>query len=241
MDTRDITLLRIVDGLWETYEWVPLTEIEDRISWRLKLKKRISDLQRLKLIRWDASLYGEPAIKITEKGQDTLAVWDFRKHGVIDEIGNVIGEGKEAIIVTALKDGEKRVIKFHKYYSAEFHKIKRSLSYSVIKYWKKKIRRELRPIDFPRAKAQIEYNALEKLHGKVNVPRPYSINRHAIAMEFIGDDVSAPLLSQVKVEAGMKEEILDNYNKAVELGLVHGDMSKFNIMMWDKPYLIDWP
>ncbi len=241
MDTRDITILRIIDGLWETYEWVPVIEIKDRITWRIRFNQHIKSLEKLGLIGWNKSTYGEPAVKITEKGIDTLAVWDFKKHGVIDDIGNVIGEGKEAVVVYALKDNEPRVIKFHKYYSAEFHKLKRSLSYSVINWWRKKIGRDIRPIDFPRAKAQIEYHALQKLHKHVTVPEPFGINRHAIVMEFIGDKIPAPLLSQVKKEPWMKEEIMEDYQKALDLGVVHGDMSEFNVMVHDKTYLIDWP
>ena len=241
MDTRDITILRIVDGLWETYEWVPVIEIKERITWRIRFNQHIKQLEKLGLIGYNTSTYGEPAVKITERGLDTLAVWDFKKHGVIDDIGNVIGEGKEAVIVSAVRNDTPLAIKFHKYYSAEFHRIKRSLSYAVINWWRKRIGREMRPIDFPRAKAQIEYHSLKELHGSVNVPEPLGINRHAIVMEFIGDTVSAPLLSKVKKEAWMKKEILEDYQRALDKGIIHGDLSAFNVMVWDKLYLIDWP
>jgi RIO-like serine/threonine protein kinase len=241
VDAKDITLLRIVDGLWETYDWVPVGEIEDRLSWKMGLRKKISDLERQNLILWSKAKYDEPAVQITEKGLDTLAVWDFRRHGVIDDIGNIVGKGKEAVVVLGMKDGEKRIIKFHRYYSAGFRNIKRSLSFALISWWKKKIGREARPLDVSRAKAQIEYKCLCELHGKVNVPKPYGINRHAIVMEFLGDEVPAPLLNRVGPAPALKEEILDNYMRAVENDIVHGDLSPFNVMVWNKPYLIDWP
>lgn len=241
MDTKDVTILRVLDGLWETYEWVPVGEISERISSKIDLTKKLRELEKKKLISWKPKSFGEePSVKIGEHGIDSLAVWDFVKHGVLDDIGHVIGEGKESVVVLGLKGGEKRAIKFHRYYSAEFKKIKDSLAYASIKWWKVLKGRLLRPVDFPRAKAQVEYHTLKKLHGKVSVPKPYGINRHAIVMEFIGDEVSAPLMSKVRKEQGMREEVLENYEKSLEEGIVHGDLSPYNVMVWDKLYLIDW-
>jgi RIO kinase 2 len=242
VDTKDITLLRVVDGLWETYEWVPVGEVERRVSSRINLKKKVRELEKKKLLSWKPHCFGdEPCVKITERGLDTLAVWDFVKHGVLDDIGHKIGEGKESVIVLGLKGDEKRAIKFHRYHSAEFKNIRRSLAYSSIRWWKKLKGRLLRPVDFPRAKAQVEYHTLKKLHGKVAVPKSYGINRHVIVMEFIGEKMPAPLMSKVKKEPWMKIEVLENYEKALKEGIVHGDLSPFNVMVWDKLYLIDWP
>ncbi|TRO61966.1 hypothetical protein E2P64_00320 [Candidatus Bathyarchaeota archaeon] len=241
MDTKDVAILRVIDGLWETYEWVPVGEIEHRVSSKIDVTKKLRNLEKEKLVLWKPHSFGdEPSVKINERGLDSLAVWDFVKHGVLDDIGHKIGEGKESVIVLGLKDGEKRAIKFHRYYSAEYRKIKKSLAYTSIKWWRTLKGRLLRPVDFPRAKAQVEYRALKKLHGKVSVPEPYGINRHAIVMEFIGDEVPAPLMSKVKNESWMRKEVLDNYEMSLKEGIVHGDLSPFNVMVWNKLYLIDW-
>ena len=243
MDKRDIAVLRVIDGLWETYEWVPIGEVSNRIPWsRLTVKALMRELERRQLISWKPRVLKDmPGVKITEKGLDTLAVWDFMKHGVIDDIGHVVGEGKESVIVLGLKGGEKLALKFHRYYSAEFRRIGQSLSYSAIRWWKKRSKRLLRPVNFPRAKAQVEYHALKELGGKVSVPRVFGINRHALAMEFIGTDMPAPLLSKVDKEPWMKDEILSSYEKALKCGIVHGDLSKFNVMVHEKLFIIDWP
>ncbi|MBR9680862.1 MAG: hypothetical protein GOU98_03505 [Candidatus Altiarchaeota archaeon] len=238
MDSKDITILRILDGLWETYEWVPLSEIKERGP-PMPYEKKLRNLKKLDLVLLTTK--DEMHVKITEKGQDTLAVWDFKRHGVIDEIGHVVGEGKEAVVVLAKKGDDFVALKFNRYYSAEFQKIKESLSYSAIKWWKQRLGRKNRPLDISRAKAQIEYYALSKLEKKVNVPKPLGINRHVVAMEFLGDQVPAPLLHQVGKGSGLKDEIIENYEAALKLGIVHGDLSPYNIIVYDKPYLIDWP
>ena len=243
MDKKDVAILRVIDGLWETYEWVPLEEIMKRIRGRtLQIKAKLRELERHKLISWKPQVIRDmPGIKITERGMDSLAVWDFSKHGVIDNIGHVVGEGKESVIVLGLKDDMKLAMKFHRYYSAEFRRIGQSLSYSAIKWWRQKKDRPLRPVNFPRAKAQVEYHALKKLEGKVSVPKILGINRHVLVMEFIGDDVPAPLMSNVEREQWMKEEVLENYEISLKNGVVHGDLSPFNVMMWDGIHIIDWP
>ncbi len=240
MDRRGIAVLRIVDGLWETYEWVPVFEISERLGVKLPLEKTLKRFERDGLLELKTVL-GEPSVRLTERGLDTLAVWDFIRHGVIDEIGHIVGEGKEAVVVLARKGDEDRAVKFHRFSSAEFRRIKESLAYSALRWWRKRLGRGNRPLHIPRAKAQIEYTVLRKLHGKVNVPEPFGINRHAIVMEFIGDGVPAPLLSKVRVEGWMREEVREQYGRALEQGVVHGDLSKYNIMVRERCYLIDWP
>lgn len=235
-----MTILRVLDGLWETYEWVPKSEVTQRIP-PVPFDKKVKKMEELGLILWRK--LEEPYLKITEKGLDTLAVWDFQKHGIITDIGSVVGEGKEAVVVLARKDDTNIALKFHRYYSAEFRKIKESLSYSAIKWWKQKIGRNTRPIDISRAKAQIEYHALNTLQENVRVPRPLGINRHVVAMEFLGNEgIPSPLLHELGKGSCKKEDILDDYNRAVDMGVVHGDLSPYNIIIHrNLPYLIDWP
>ncbi len=244
VDKRDIAILRVIDGLRSTYLWVPVNEIIKRLPWgRVEIKRRIRELEKNKLIVWRSRGWsGIPEVRITERALDTLAIWDFAKHGVFDRLGAVIGEGKEAKVVLAIKDEEPIVIKFHRFYTAEFEKIEKSLAYASLMWRKEELRLVDKPIDVPRAKAQIEFFALNKLYKKIPVPKPIAINRHAIAMGFIGQDfIPAPLLKDVEPEAEWEEEILENYERALKEGIVHGDLSEFNIMVHDELYFIDWP
>ena len=245
MDAKQVAVMRVVDGLWETYEWVPMEVVEDRVSYSPRqVRQVVGALEKLGFVSWvGKGRMGEPSVKLKERGKDALAVWDFRKHGVIDDIGHVVGEGKEAKLVLGFKDGEKVALKLHRYYSAEFNKIKTSMAYTALKWWKQKVGRTERPVVVERAKAQIEFRALEKLHRKVSVPRPLGINRHVVAMEFIGNDLPAPLMHEFKRgKTKFAKEVSGEYEKAVDAGIVHGDLSEYNVMIWDgRPWLIDWP
>lgn len=246
VDKTSIAVMRVLDGLWETYKWVPVSKIEERMKLRpVKIRSTIRHLEKTGFIGWsNFDKMGEHSVNLKENGKDMLAIWDLRKHGVIDDIGHVVGEGKEAKVVLGIKDEKMVAIKFHRYYSAEFRKIQESLAFTALKWWKETKKRFDRPVVIERAKAQIEFRSLEKLaKGKIRVPKPLGINRHVIVMEFIGDKLPAPLLvAYGKHKQDFAEETIAEYERAVKVGIVHGDMSEFNVMIWnDEPWLIDWP
>ena len=241
MDGKDAAILRVVSGLWETYEWVPISQIIKRVPWNaLKVRAKIRELEKAGMLSWNGSIMGEPSVRITEKGLDSLVFRDLLLNGVVDRIGGVIGSGKEADVLLAFRGEKKVAIKLHRYYSAEFKKIKRSLAYSMLSWWRKKLRRKARPVDVARAKAQVEYYVLKRLDGKVSVPHPITINRHAVVMEFLGEDMPAPTMAELR-DAEMKECAKEEYEKALSMGVVHGDFSPFNVVVWETCYIIDWP
>ncbi|MFH1105690.1 MAG: RIO1 family regulatory kinase/ATPase, partial [Candidatus Aenigmatarchaeota archaeon] len=188
----------------------------------------------------------ESGAKITETGGDVLSIWDFKKHGVIKTIGTEIGVGKESVIISATTDKGFAAIKFHRYLQKEFSGIKKSLSWVAVKLRAKTLRIEDFEVDVPRAKAQVEFMALSELKGVIPVPAPYGINRHAVCMQLIGDkSVPAKRLVDIRLEnpENARDVILEDYQKAVGAGWVHGDFSEYNIMITDGGdlYYIDWP
>ena len=94
--------------------------------------------------------------------------------------------------------------------------------------------------------AMKEFKNLKRYHeAGVRVPRPIDIERNVLIMEFIGNikqSIAAPLLKQVEVPSPVDtfNEILTmietGYTKA---GLVHADLSEFNILWADGPVFID--
>jgi len=238
LDSRDIAILRILDGASNRAGWIPTEKVLDKIAWSpMKIKPRIRGLEREHLLHWRTQ-FGETSLRLTDKGRDALAVWDFKTHGLLTDIGNIIDVGKESVLVNATGPKGDFIIKFHRYDALVFDRIKRSLSYMSIA-----LRLPMaNNVDVSRVKARIEYDTLKALDGKVTVPKVFGLNRHAIAMEFIGDRFPAPLLKDVKIEKGTKKQVFEEYQKAIDAGYVHGDMSEYNVMCWDgKYYLIDWP
>jgi RIO kinase 1 len=93
-----------------------------------------------------------------------------------------------------------------------------------------------------------EYTTLDLLHSAGGaVPRPFAANDNAILMGYCGDARRpAPTLKEVKLsraQAGpLLREVLRNVELLLEHGLVHGDLSAYNVLFWEgQVTLIDFP
>lgn len=93
-----------------------------------------------------------------------------------------------------------------------------------------------------------EYTTLQTLHAAgAAVPKPYGVSGNAILMEYIGDEnLPAPLLSEVRLERNeawpLFEALIRNVELMLGLGLIHGDLSAYNILYWDGgATIIDFP
>lgn len=93
-----------------------------------------------------------------------------------------------------------------------------------------------------------EFYMLEKLYiAGCAIPKTYATRDHSILMEYIGDTgYPAPKLSDIALERSEAERtfeiIIENIRLFLKNGIVHGDLSEFNILYWhDRPYIIDFP
>lgn len=93
-----------------------------------------------------------------------------------------------------------------------------------------------------------EWEALLLLHGQgASVPRPYDRAPHAVLMEFIGGaGGAAPMLVHVRLARDEAERayraLLRDMEVLLSCGLVHGDLSAYNVLYLDgRPRLIDLP
>ena len=250
VDKKDVAILRVLDGLRGSFEYILVPKVEEKTPFgRDFIMKRLSKLNKLRLV--ELRRYEDDwGARITQKGLDTLSIWNFKTHGIIHKVLAQIGTGKESVIYSALTpDQEFVVIKFHRYYALEFERIKNSLAYASIKLRGEELKIEDFMIDVPRAKAQVEFSVMKKLSEMgFSVPKPIDLDRHAIVMEMVYDEPGVParLLKDVKLNnpKEAKEIILEEYNDIVDkAGIVHGDFSQFNVMIKKDGsfYIIDWP
>ncbi|MEM1633016.1 MAG: serine protein kinase RIO [Sulfolobales archaeon] len=99
--------------------------------------------------------------------------------------------------------------------------------------------------------ASKEYSNLIRLSkAGVRVPKPLCKKNNVIVLEFIGKEgVRAPLLKEAYEEKLLSEEdlrriyedLIEQIHKmVVDAGIVHADLSEYNIMIYEgKPYIID--
>jgi RIO kinase 1 len=93
-----------------------------------------------------------------------------------------------------------------------------------------------------------ETKALETLRSLgADVPQVFEMDTNGILMTYIGDEqLGAPNLSTVTLEPdeakSLFERVLHNIDLMLANGIVHGDLSAYNILYWDGEItLIDFP
>lgn len=172
-----------------------------------------------------------------------MTIYDFMNRGEIKEIYGIVDSGKESRIYWGINSGgEEIAIKIFLTVSAEFRKGR--LPYILGDPRFKSVRKDLRSLVYLWAQKEFK-NLCLAYNAKVRVPKPIAIKNNVLLMEFIGKNgVSAPLL---------KEADLKNPGRVYRLtllhvkrlyrgaGLVHGDLSEYNIMIWrGRPVLFDF-
>ncbi len=93
-----------------------------------------------------------------------------------------------------------------------------------------------------------EYKTLETLYAAgAAVPKPYAASENAILMSYCGElGMAAPPLSDIRLDRDeaqpLFEETLRNIELMLQHGMIHGDLSAFNILYWEgRLTLIDFP
>ncbi len=93
-----------------------------------------------------------------------------------------------------------------------------------------------------------EYTTLEKLRAVgAHVPRPFAVSDNAILMQYVGDGGrAAPTLHESRLDAAEARRLFDlaleDVERMLQIGVVHGDLSAYNILYWQGEItLIDFP
>jgi RIO kinase 1 len=93
--------------------------------------------------------------------------------------------------------------------------------------------------------AQKEFKNLQRAkEAGVNVPEAFAVQKNVLIMEFIGKDGErAPLMKEIALEDPEKvfKRLLTDVKRLYSKGgLVHADLSEYNIMIWKgKPVIFD--
>ena len=215
------------------------------MSFRDKVDKRLSRKQKAYEIEALMKNKRSEDYQVIEEVFDKstlMVIYDFMNKQVIDEIHGVVNAGKEARVYYGKDpDGKELAIKIYLTSSAEFKK--GMLPYIEGDPRFSHVRRDTRSLIY--TWAQKEYkNLLRAKEAKVNVPNALAIQKNVLIMEFIGKNGErAPLMKETDLEDAEKTfKRLLTYVKRLysKAGLVHADLSEYNIMIWKgKPVIFD--
>jgi RIO kinase 2 len=243
LEPDDFRVLRAIEGGLGRYEYVPVEYIERRArlppSRMLRSIRRLSDLKLIR--RTLGTLIG---YTLTFLGLDVLAVRALHAKGVIEELGDVIGAGKESDVYIAVTPaGERVAVKFHKEGQAPFHRLRRTRSFAA-----SLTRRSM--ILWAKMLGEREFKALVELHARgARVPEPIAWNRHAVVERLVEGAVELYRLPPLEPgeAARVLLDVLETVRIAyVDVGIVHGDLSEYNILVAPRDggvggVVIDWP
>ena len=170
-------------------------------------------------------------------GYDLLALNALVKAEILEYLGPSIGIGKEADVFEGITPEDKTVaVKFHRLGRTSFRDTKRKREYLAD-------RRHTSWQYQSRLAAETEYKALQLMHeAGVQVPEPIYQNRHTITMQYIEGTQLSDIISLEEPEIFL-DDILVNMKKAYKAGIVHSDLSEYNILIDTETHvwIIDWP
>jgi RIO kinase 2 len=224
------TILSVLERQMSRYAWVPLEQLITSTGFaESEVNYRLARLIEWGMVRFNPVPYDGYALVFG--GYDTLALASLTRKGTISALGVQLGEGKESVVYEALGLGPV-AIKFHRIGGRSFNSARVNREYMVDGHCPWLVASKL--------SAEREYKALVALHPKVSVPLPIAQNRHTVVMSLIqGANLNRCIL---EAPAVVLDEILENVRVAYKEGMIHADLSEYNILMEDgKCVIIDWP
>jgi RIO kinase 2 len=236
IDQRELRILQSIELGMAKFEFVP-TEIVEKFSGMSgdEVKFWIGELDK-KALLW-VLVGGYTGFILNYNSYDLLALNALVKGEVIDALGMPLGMGKEADVLEALSpSGDGVAVKFHRLGRVSFRDTRRKREYLAG-------RRHISWLYQSRLAAEKEYLALTlAFNANVSVPKPIYQNRHVVVMQRIeGHQLSE--INRLDDPNGFLDKIIEYIHRAYKVGLIHADLSEFNIIVSEEDvvYIIDWP
>jgi RIO kinase 1 len=192
-----------------------------------EFRKRITDADQFKV---EASVFDDATYG---------ALYKLVQDGHVDAFGGPVSTGKEANVYNALAGETEVAVKIYRINASEFKDMREYLrgdprleqlardKKAVVTAWVKR-----------------EYANLRRARtAGVRAPEPAAVERNVLVMEFLGTDGErARRLGEVHIEnpETAYEVVREYVRRLYDAGLVHGDLSEYNIVVHDSQiYFID--
>ncbi len=234
LDKLDLRVLRLLEVAHARREYVPYRLV---VRWagidEGAVGRSLSKLNRLKLIQRFRGPY--EGFRLTFGAYDVLALHTLRKSGKLVSISPTpIGVGKESVVYSGeTPSGVKVAVKFHRTGTSSFIRARKVRAFLGK-------RRHLTKLYEARLSAHAEFAALRAVFdGGGLVPEPIAVNRHVVVMRYI-EGVDAYKVRPNDAPS-IARDVVKTVEVALENGIIHGDLSPYNILIGDRAYIIDWP
>jgi RIO kinase 1 len=211
----------------DEWEGIDVSDTEaDRIARKRdrefsEFRKRLKDADQFKV---EASVFDEATY---------AAIYKLVQDGYVEAFGGPISTGKEANVFEALgADGRDVAVKIYRINASDFRDMRDYLvgdprldevggdKKDVVIAWTRK-----------------EFANLQRAAAAgVRVPEPIAVQRNVLVMELLGEeDDPAPTLHDVHVEnpETAYEVVREYVRRLYDAGLIHGDLSEYNVVVWD--------
>ena len=232
MNAQDFRVMEAVEKGMKNHNLVPIKLISANSNLRHGGAHRIvSSLLRDKLLSHERKKHGFDGYRLTNAGNDILALHNLKSRGFVAAFGQKIGTGKESDIYLAVNpSGEQVVLKFHRLGRTSFRNVKKKRD-----YFGKAAQQAHSWLFLSRLSALKEYAFMKALYDvKYPTPTPVAHNRHIVVMGLVR---GVPLY-QIYAKQLSVEQAADIYEQAMGLasrlaghGLVHCDLNEFNLMV----------
>ncbi|MCE4610929.1 MAG: serine/threonine protein kinase [Desulfurococcales archaeon] len=241
LEDDDFRVLRAIERFHGKYEYVPVELVEKAAGLPpSRLVKALHRLSNLKLVK--RRLGNLSGYTLTYMGLDLLALRNLVARGIIEELGDKIGVGKEGDVYIGVSPGGDRVVvKFHRAGRESFRKIRRHRSYALDV-------RATTWLILAKIVGEREFKALVALEREgAKVPPAIAWNRHAVVQKYV-DGLELSIVRELDEESAFRV-LVDSVETLriayTRVGIVHGDLSEYNILVkLGEPveaYIIDWP
>ena len=179
----------------------------------------------------DQKIFGQVFDELTLKTVHELAT-----KGWFDMVEFPVSTGKEAFVFKAQdKGGNAVAVKVYKIETSDFKSMQQYLKGD---YRFKKVKKDKRSIVY--AWTRKEFKNLERgVKAGARVPLPIAFKNNVLVMSFVGEgDQAAPLIKNAKLKGKALEkaykQVIEGMARLYRAGLVHSDLSEFNMLYWQK-------
>ena len=166
-----------------------------------------------------------------------MTLYKLTRRGCLDEIKSIISTGKESNVYHGFLGEREIAIKIYLIETSDFKTMEKYIRGDKrFSGWKNR-----RQLIFNWAKK--EFRNLSRVYKTVKCPEPICVEKNVLVMSFIGEDgIPAPKLKDLPAENPEKffKRITHYIRELYRKGIVHGDLSEYNILNWNEPVLIDF-